>query len=219
MSETTIMEAIQHSYIDYLIYLLVGFGGVVAHCLNRARSLNIDYEKANMQLSFGDYLKKDKYGIMLSFLAVFLWLALFGEAAQKYPAILSYTRLSFFLMGGAGSYAIQAIISKAKKELRQEIDYKTNTLDELTNTNMEHWVFQPQLSSSQDVVNSIGNQQYGIAASAMSNQTQGNFYTEQIGGGIYLCAKVSAFSTPINANITPVGSQQSGIHVPIKRPR
>lgn len=140
MEETTIMEALQHSYIDYLIYLLVGFGGVVVHSLIKLKQMSKDYQKANLSLSFEDYIKKDKYGIILSFLVVFLWLALFGEAAQKYPLILAFTRFSFFAMGALGSYGVQALMSRAKEELRQKIDEKTNILDDLT-SNMNKTVF------------------------------------------------------------------------------
>lgn len=140
MEETTIMEAVQHSYIDYLIYLLVGFGGVIAHSLNKVRTLSAEYEKANLTLTFNQYIQKDKYGIMLSFLVVFLWLALFGEAALKYPAILTFTRVSFFAMGALGSYGLQSAMSRAKKELQKAIDEKTNILDDLI-SNMSKTVF------------------------------------------------------------------------------
>lgn len=86
----------------------------------------------------------------------------------------------------------------------------------LKSNNMEHWVFQPKLSSPQDNIQVMG---YNAVASALANLSQGNFYVETIGGDDYLCAKTTAFSTPVQATITPVGSQQSHIAVPIKRPR
>lgn len=140
MNETTILESIQHSYLDYIIYLLVGFGGVIAHSLNKVRTLTEDYGKANLTLTFKQYLQKDKYGIMLSFLVVFLWLALFGEAAIYNPKILTFTRVSFFAMGALGSYGLQSWMGRAKKELQNAIDEKTNILEDLT-SNMNKTVF------------------------------------------------------------------------------
>lgn len=126
---------------EYLIYLLVGFGGVVAHSLIKLKQMSKDFQKTNLSLSFEDYLKKDKYAILLSFLVVFLWLALFGEAAQQYPKILTFTRFSFFAMGAIGSYLVQAGMSRAKEELRQKWNEKTNILDEITNNTMNKTVF------------------------------------------------------------------------------
>lgn len=86
---------------------------------------------------------------------------------------------------------------------------------QLKSSTMEHWVFEPKLSSPQDDVQVMG---YNGAASTLLSQSQGNFYVENIGGDDYLCAKITAFATPVNATITPAG-QQSHIAVPIKRPR
>lgn len=84
---------------------------------------------------------------------------------------------------------------------------------------MDHWLFQPELTSGSDVVNSVGQQQFGVSAGTIANASQGVFYVQTVNGKLHLCAHLSAFQMPTNANITPAGSMQSGIHVPIRVPK
>jgi len=43
----------------YLIYLLAGLLGVIAHCLFKAKDLITDAEKLNVKFTFKDYLRVD----------------------------------------------------------------------------------------------------------------------------------------------------------------
>lgn len=116
---------------ETIIYLGLGLMGVLAHCLMKAQSLIKDAKVANVKFGFKDYLNCDWFGIGISFIAVFIWLFIFEEVAQKYTAIQGMIRISFVLMGLAGSYLIQAVFSRAKGFIRNVIDKKTDIADEI----------------------------------------------------------------------------------------
>jgi len=114
---------------EQVIYILCGLGGVIMHCLAKAKSL-IDYAKnANVKFSFKDYLEKDFIAISMSLCSVFLWLLLFPEVGKVRPNILVFTRFSFFAVGLLGSWIVQTFISRAKSYLMNIVDKKTNIAD------------------------------------------------------------------------------------------
>lgn len=83
---------------------------------------------------------------------------------------------------------------------------------------MEHWQFETNgnpLGNVNDIVVSVGNQNFGVPASQMSGQTQGVYYIQNG----YLCASLSAFQQPINAVISPVGGGATYIAGPIRKPK
>lgn len=89
-----------------------------------------------------------------------------------------------------------------------------------TQNQMNHWVFETNgapLSSVNDLVMSVGNQSFGngIAASAISQQTQGQYYVENG----YLCANANAFQTAQTATLQHAGGTTTYIAVPILRPK
>lgn len=115
------------------ILILAGIGGVLAHCLMKMDSLSKDAAVANVNFDWKkDYLYKDKFGIILSFLSVALWYLIFGEAAAKYPKLEGWAITSFVVMGLTGSYLIQLVSSRAKKRIRSIVDAKTNIADDKT---------------------------------------------------------------------------------------
>lgn len=114
---------------ETLIFIFVGFLGVVGHCLFKANSLQKDAKAANVDFSISKYIKLDWFGISASFLMVFVWVFLFGEVANKYPAILDYVRCTFAGMGFFGSYIIQTINSRGKSYIRKIVDRKTDIAD------------------------------------------------------------------------------------------
>lgn len=116
-----------------LIYIAIGLLGVVAYCLVRGVTLQQDAQAGNVEFDFWQYLKKDILSIALSVVAVLLWVFLFQETMSIYPKIENYTKLSFAGIGFTGSYILQLIFGKAKRYVRNEIDGKTNELDELKN--------------------------------------------------------------------------------------
>lgn len=111
------------------LYFLVGILGVVAHTLLKYQGLRTDARKANTTLTLMQFLADDWVGILLAVLPVIVWLFTFAEAANKYPALRDYIRISFFMVGMAGSYALQLINSKSKKKIREVIDEKTDIAD------------------------------------------------------------------------------------------
>jgi len=114
---------------ELFIFILLGFLGVIAHSLFKANSLQKDAKVANIEFGIIHYLKCDWFGISLSFIAVFVWVFVFGEVGAKYPLILDYVRCSFFGMGFFGSYLIQSFNSKGKTYIRKVVDEKTDIAD------------------------------------------------------------------------------------------
>lgn len=111
------------------ILLGLGFLGVIAHCFIKANSLEKDAKVANISFGVKDYLCRDWFSIGLSLIAVFIWLAVFGEVSKKYPLIQDYVRCSFAGMGFMGSYLLQTFFGKGKQYIREVIDVKTDIAD------------------------------------------------------------------------------------------
>jgi hypothetical protein len=111
------------------IHLLLGVFGAIAHTLLKYNELKNKATAANVKFDFSVYLASDWTTVALSFVAVGLWLFLFGDVALKYPALANYERASFAGMGFLGSYIIQYIGSSAQKKITAIIDAKTTILD------------------------------------------------------------------------------------------
>ncbi len=113
-----------------LILDLCGIAGVLFHCLLKLNSLLTDARVANIDFRWRkDYLQKDIVPIMLSFLSVVIWHLVFAEVAASYPKISAFARVSFVGMGMLGSYLIQLLMSRAKKQIRKVVDQKTDIAD------------------------------------------------------------------------------------------
>lgn len=113
-----------------LIVILCGVAGVFFQSLLKIRSLLKDAQVANINWSWKkDYLYKDYPSIILALTSVMIWYYIFGEIANKYPAIVDLKRVSFVLMGGVGSYLIQMAFGTAKDKIRQVVDKKTDLAD------------------------------------------------------------------------------------------
>lgn len=112
------------------ISILCGILGVVAQCLILLRGLLRDAQIANMDFNWKkDYVKRDAPSILSSFVSVAIWYFIFSEVAHKYPQIEGFKRISFVLMGGVGSWVIQAAFGTAKDRIRKIIDKKTDIAD------------------------------------------------------------------------------------------
>lgn len=115
---------------ENLIVILCGVFGVLFQCLLKVRSLLKDAQVANMNFDWKkDYVIKDFPSIGLAFLSIGIWYYIFGEVANRYPAIADLKRVSFVLMGGVGSYLIQLAFGTAKDRIRKVIDKKTDIAD------------------------------------------------------------------------------------------
>lgn len=113
--------------------LLCGIAGFLFHSLIKLKSLQDDAIAANLPFNWKrDYLVKDIFGILSAFVAPFIWLLLFSEVANKYPALHDFARVSFFVMGAFGSYILQLLLGKSKKYIRKVVDEKTNIADGIT---------------------------------------------------------------------------------------
>lgn len=116
--------------VENFILILCGICGVIFHSLLKLNSLKKDALVGNIQFNWWkDYVKKDSVAITMSFLSVGIWYLVFGEVANKYPALDGFRRVSFVAMGAIGSYALQLLLGKAKSQIRQIVDKKTNELD------------------------------------------------------------------------------------------
>lgn len=116
--------------LDQFYLIISGLAGVLFHSLLKLNSLLTDARKANMTFRwYRDYVYRDFPSIAMSILSVGIWYLVFGEVADKYKNVEDFARVSFVAMGGIGSYVIQLFMSKAKKQIRQVIDEKTNKAD------------------------------------------------------------------------------------------
>lgn len=118
------------------LFLLTGIAGFIFHSLLKLKSLNDDSTAANLPFNiYRDYIKKDIYGIIAAFFSPFIWLLLFGEIAAQYPSLEKFALTSFFVMGALGSYILQLLLGKAKKQIRDVVDKKTNIADQVDKIN------------------------------------------------------------------------------------
>lgn len=114
--------------------LLAGVCGFIFHSLIKLKSLSNDANVANVPFNwFNDYVKKDSFGILLSFMSPFVWFLIFGEISAQYPKIQEFTITSFFVMGAMGSFVLQLLLGKAKKQIRNIVDHKTDVADGIKN--------------------------------------------------------------------------------------
>ncbi len=114
---------------EKLLFLLTGIAGFIFHSLLKLKSLNDAANDASVHFDiYRDYILKDRWGIIAAFLSPFIWLILFGEMAAKYPSIKEFALTSFFVMGALGSYILQLILGRAKRQIRNVVNDKTNEL-------------------------------------------------------------------------------------------
>lgn len=204
---------------QYLILAVCLLAGQIFHLLIKAGAMRKRAKAGNIEFSFWkDFIALDIFEIAATFVGGIIVMLALKEIVGFYAGIQDYLRILFILLGYSGSSLVLHVLSKAEKKITSEIDSKTNILDQITN-NMEHWVFQPALSSPNDVVLTVGSQNFNQPASGMANTTGGIYYTQTILGQVHLCAALSTFSAPEAANIRIAGSQQTNFHIPVKRPK
>lgn len=115
-----------------ITFILAGFAGFVFYSLAKLNSLSKDAQVANIPFDwYKDYVKKDIFGILASFMSIFVWQLMFSEIATKYPAIEGFAITSFVVMGAIGSWALQLLLGRAKKAIRKVVDEKTDELDKM----------------------------------------------------------------------------------------
>lgn len=115
---------------EQLVLIVCGILGVVFHSTIKCKGLLEDARVANINFEWKkDYVKKDFAGILASFLAVAIWYFIFGEAAKAYSKLQAFPRISFFVMGGIGSWGLQLLLGTAKKGIRKIVDKKTDIAD------------------------------------------------------------------------------------------
>ena len=112
---------------EILIRLLLGFAGVLVHCLKNYDSLKKDAAAIKVQFSVKDYLATDWLSISLSSIAVLIWPFIFDEAANRYAYLEGWVNTSFAVVGLLGSYGIQAFIGKGRSAIRAIASEKTVT--------------------------------------------------------------------------------------------
>ena len=111
-----------------LILWLCGLAGVIFHTSAKGQSLLQDARVANKNFNFWrDYILYDWLSIFLSINSVWIWYLIFGEIAEKYTSVQQFARVSFVVMGVAGSWIIQYALSKTKRRVRNAIDEATGS--------------------------------------------------------------------------------------------
>lgn len=116
---------------EILIRLLLGFVGVLAHCMKNFDSLKKDAKAIKIEFSIRQYLESDWLSIAFSVIAVLIWPFLFEEATAKYPQLEGIVRWSFLGVGALGSYIIQAFLGRGRSFIRTVAKEKTETLENI----------------------------------------------------------------------------------------
>lgn len=116
---------------EILIRLLLGFVGVLAHCMKNFDSLKKDAKAIKIEFSVIEYLESDWLSISFSVIAVLIWPFLFEEATAKYPQLEDIVRWSFLGVGALGSYIFQAFLGKGRSVIRAVANEKAETLENI----------------------------------------------------------------------------------------
>lgn len=118
----------------YLQCFIACFIGNLTHIAFKVKSLSDDHKIANLQFSFIEYLKMDKWALLLDVAASFALVYIIDEWLDMDSRIISKIKTLFFFVGITGSYAVLQLTSVAKKRFRAAVDHKTNKADEIDGT-------------------------------------------------------------------------------------
>lgn len=118
-------------YIQCVIACLIGN---VLHIAFKFFSLWKNHKKANLEFSFGKFLKDDKFAIVVDFIASFAIVYVIDEWLSFNEYIIGKIKSIFIFIGFTGSYVILLLMSVAEKKFRAAIDHKTNISDATTGT-------------------------------------------------------------------------------------
>lgn len=124
---------------ESLILITLGLSAVLFQCLLKLKGLLADAKAANINFNAKkDYWQADAVSIILAVIPVGIWYLVFGEVAAKSELLLNFKRLSFVLVGGVGSWALQYFFGTAKDRIRSAFDKKTNELNALKGLPEDH---------------------------------------------------------------------------------
>jgi len=120
---------------QYLQCVIACLIGNIIHLFFKIRSLAKDHKIANLEFSFPQYIKDDKWAIIMDFVSSFglvyiadEWLGDLGSYA------IGKMKSIFVFVGFSGSYVILQSMSVAKSKFRKAVDFKTNKSDEQDGT-------------------------------------------------------------------------------------
>lgn len=124
---------------ENVILIVLGLSAVLFQCLVKLKGLLEDARAANINFNAKkDYWHRDAVAIIMAVIPVGIWYLIFGEVAAKSELVLNFKRLSFVLVGGIGSWALQYFFGTSKKVVRTMIDKKTNELNALKGLPIDH---------------------------------------------------------------------------------
>lgn len=118
-------------YIQCVLACLIGN---IIHIAFKVRSLAVDHKHANLQFSFGTYLRDDKWALIVDALSSFGLVFIADEWLDIDPRVLGKIKSIFVLVGFSGSYVILQMMSVAKSNFRKSVDFKTTKSDEQDGT-------------------------------------------------------------------------------------
>lgn len=118
----------------YLKCVLACLIGNILHVAFKIRSLSVDHKAANLQFSFGKYIKDDKIALIVDALSSFGLVYLADEWLDFDERILGKIKSIFIFVGFSGSYIVMQLMSVATAKFRAAVDFKTNKSDALDGT-------------------------------------------------------------------------------------
>ena len=116
----------------YLKCVIACLIGNIFHIAAKVLMAWRDHRAANLEFSFGKYLKDDRVPIIVDAIFSFGVVYLIDELIGYVPWALAYVKAFFVLLGFGGSYLIINILSKADKKFRAAVSHKTGIADSTT---------------------------------------------------------------------------------------
>lgn len=111
-------------------YLIPGILGIMFHVfVIKVASAKIKSKAANLQFSFGQYLKDEWVVLIGNLICVCMLIVGLDELIGIKPSIAKIVKWLFFFVGISGSSIFMFAFSVADRKIRKVIDIKTNIAD------------------------------------------------------------------------------------------
>lgn len=110
--------------LEYIVYFTIAILGAIIHSAGKLKSLQQKAEAMKEHLTFGQYLKEDKWAIVGNFGFVIMVLFFVPDLKEEIDKGY-YIKGLFAFVGYVGSDIAHRIFSAVNKRLNREIDNKT----------------------------------------------------------------------------------------------
>ena len=116
----------------YFIYFGIGLLGMALQILLKIQSFKSRMESNRLIFRLSDYFKDDFISIILSFVALFLWMTFVPDIEKNYPVSKDWMRIFFGFVGYGGTSLLTWSFSKFDKRIKAASMDKAIRSDEMT---------------------------------------------------------------------------------------